>query len=178
MQEISFSSYESLRTERMLLRAPATVDRETLFFMRTDPALNKYIFREAPKTLADIDVFIKDRLKDRDTSTAIYWVLALKEFPEQYIGAISLWHFSEDRKTAEVGYDLHPEYQGKGFMGEALERVVDFGFNTLDLHMIVAHTHRENKPSRRLLEQRTFSLTDIKDDIVPTNIVYKLTKDI
>lgn len=172
-QKQDFNRYKSLETERLLIRIPKSIDRDMLFFMRTNKEVNIYIKRNKPQTLEDIDVFINDRLKDRDKRVSLYWVITLKEEPNQCIGAISLWHFSEDRRTAEVGYDLHPDYQGKGIMREALLNVVSFGFNILNLHTIEAYTHRENMPSRKLLEKQGFSLTDKKDDDFPTNLVYE-----
>lgn len=116
-----------------------------------------------------------DRLSDRKKGISIYWVLALKEAPTQCIGAISLWQFSEDKKTAEVGYDLHPKYQGKGYMSEALRAVLEFGFKSLDLNTIKAYTHIDNVPSKTLLEHHAFVLTNQKDVDVPTNVVYSLS---
>ncbi|WP_299767162.1 GNAT family N-acetyltransferase [uncultured Dokdonia sp.] len=171
---INFSEFAPIETSRLHLRAPKIEDRETIFFMRTDPKVNEYIQRVPPKSLQQIDLFINDRLRDREVGLSIYWVLTLKENPDQYIGAISLWHFSEDRKTAEVGYDLHPDYQGKGYMSEALQAIVRFGFDTLELHTIEAYTHENNTSSKQLLEKFEFSLTDKKDIDVPKNCVYAL----
>lgn len=69
-----------------------------------------------------------------------------------------MWHFSEDRKVAEVGYDLHPGYQKKGIMSEALNRVMEFGFNELKLTKIEAFTHKDNESSKRLLTRNNFHL--------------------
>lgn len=170
-----FPELPAMITRRLTLRSPQITDREAIFFMRTDPEVNQYIQRKAPQTLDEIDVFIKDRLQDRETNTAIYWALALKEDPTQCIGAISLWQFSEDKKTAEVGYDLHPKYQGEGYMSEALRAVLEFGFKTLDLNTIKAYTHIDNVPSRTLLEHHAFVLTNQKDIDVPTNVVYSVS---
>lgn len=170
-----FSKLHPIITQRLQLRAPCWEDRETILFMRSDPEVNKFIIRKPPISLLEIDVFISERLKDRQEGTSIYWVLALKEAPTKCIGAISLWQFSKDRKTAEVGYDLHPEHQGKGYMSEALTAVLEFGFKTLNLITIEAYTHVDNMPSRTLLERHTFRRTDKKDANVPTNVVYSLS---
>lgn len=163
---------KNIETQRLCLRAPRLEDRETIFYMRSAPEVNTYIQRVPPTSLQQIDLFIKDRLLDRQVGASIYWVITLKEDPDQYIGAISLWQFSKDRKTAEVGYDLHPDYQGKGYMKEALNAVVNIGFDTLDLHAIEAYTHQNNQPSKKLLEKFGFLLTDKKDDGVKENVVY------
>ncbi len=165
---------KDLETKRLILRAPNVGDREKIFFMRTDVRLNQYIKRSPPTTLQEVEAFIKDRLKDRKEGNAIYWVIALKDAPEQCIGAISLWQFSEDRKTAEVGYDLLPVYQGKSIMSEALQAVVGFGKQDLALDRIEAYTHKENKSSIRLLQRNQFFLTDQSDSAVTTNRVYAI----
>lgn len=169
----NFSDFAPLQTERLYIRAPRIGDREAIFYMRSAPEVNAYIRRVPPTSLQQIDLFIKDRLHDRQVGTSIYWVLTLKEHQDQYIGAISLWNFSKDRKTAEVGYDLHPDYQGKGYMSEAITAVMNFGYNLLQIDTILAYTHIENLPSKRLLEQHGFMLTDMKDVGLPHNIVYK-----
>ena len=85
----------------------------------------------------------------------IYWCIALKENPE-VIGTISLWQFSEDKTIAEVGYDLHPDYHQKGIMTEALNCIVNYGFNTLNLKEIEAFTHRNNEASKKILVKNKF----------------------
>lgn len=169
-KDVSFN--KDLQTERLILRAPNLGDLETIFFMRTDVVLNQYIKRTPPINFQEVETFIEERLKDRQEGKAIYWVIALKDRPEQYIGAISLWQFSEDRKKAEVGYDLHPNYQGNSIMSEALKAVVGFGKQELALDRIEAFTHKENKASIRLLNRNHFFLTELRDPMVPTNRVF------
>jgi ribosomal-protein-alanine N-acetyltransferase len=169
-----YSVFDILPTERLILRSPNLGDTATVFYMRTDAALNQYIKRTPPSTYKEVETFINDRLKDRKDGKAIYWVIANKELPGQYIGAISLWQFSEDRKTAEVGYDLHPDYHGKSIMSEALKAVLQFGKKELALDRIEAFTHEDNSASIRLLERNHFERTELKDPEVPTNVVYAI----
>lgn len=169
-----FSIYNEIETDRLILRPPNLGDTETIFFMRTDITLNQYIKRKPPGTHEEVHAFINDRIQDRKEGKAIYWVIAYKDKPEQYIGAISLWQFSKDRMTAEVGYDLHPDYHGKSVMSEALKAVLQFGKNILNLKRIEAYTHRDNTASIRLLQRNHFILTDLRDPDVPTNVVYAI----
>ena len=41
---------------------------------------------------------------------------------EQFVTGI----LCADKSVAETGYELRPEYQGKGIMHEAISRVIDF----------------------------------------------------
>lgn len=102
-----------------------------------------------------------------------FWVICLKD-SLQLIGTICLWNFSEDRKTAELGYELHPDFHGKGFMNEALKEVTTYAAS-IDVLTIEAFTHRENTNSKNLLEKNAFILhPDRTDDDNLNNIIYSL----
>ena len=173
-QSADYSVYANLVTDRLVLRPPAISDVATIFFLRTDIILNQYIKRKPPVSHQEVEMFINDRLQDRTNGKAIYWVISTKEAPKKCIGSISLWQFSEDLKTAEVGYDLHPTYHGNSIMCEALKAVVQFGADVLHLDRVEAFTHKENKASIRLLEKNHFTLTNLVDPDVPTNAVYAI----
>ena len=59
----------------------------------------------------------------------------------EIIVKICLWNFSKDYKTAEVGYNLNPNFQKKGIMSESLKSMVNFGFIELYKKRIEAFTH-------------------------------------
>lgn len=54
---------------------------------------------------------------------------------------------------AEIGYELTPEYWRKGFMTEAIQKILEYGFNALGLNRIEALVEPENVNSRRILEK-------------------------
>jgi [ribosomal protein S5]-alanine N-acetyltransferase len=59
------------------------------------------------------------------------------------------WH-RKDRR-ASVGYDLARAYWKQGIMTEALQAVIDFGFERMDLNRIEADCAVENEASARVL---------------------------
>jgi len=88
-----------------------------------------------------------------------------------------LWNFSEDRKTAEVGYELLPEFHHQGIMTEALKAVIDFSFKELQLTKIVAMTNKFNENSKGLLLKNDFILeVGREDEGFPDNLVFSLKK--
>ena len=44
----------------------------------------------------------------------------------------------KEHYRAEIGYALHPAYQGKGLMNEALNALLDYGFRVMKLHSVEA----------------------------------------
>ena len=83
------------------------------------------------------------------------WVITLKDDPK-LIGTIVYWHIVKEKDEAEVGYELLPQYRGKGMMQEALSKVIEYGFNTLKLKTIVADPKAVNLSSVKLLEKCGF----------------------
>ncbi len=162
-------------TERLNLRKIVSADLDRVYFFRSDKEINKYIKRP-PQTretaIAHIQL-LDDNLR---TDKAIAWGITTKE-SDILIGSICLWNFSEDKKKAEVGYDLDPEFQGKGIMSEALKAVLDFGFNQRGFETIEAYTDYRNIPSKKLLKLHGFIPREgVKDPDNQKNEVYYLNR--
>ncbi len=162
-------------TERLNLRKVVPSDVDRVYYLRSDKEINKYIKR-APQTremaIAHIQL-LDDNLK---TDKAIAWGITTKE-SDVLIGSICLWNFSEDKKTAEVGYDLDPEFQGKGIMSEALKAVLDFAFNQRGFKTVEAYTDYRNIPSKKLLKLHGFiPRKGVKDPDNQNNEVYYLNR--
>jgi ribosomal-protein-alanine N-acetyltransferase len=155
MQLINFTPFPLLKTERLQLRQLKKADVTTILFLRSDAEVNKFIKKPTPESIDDAQAFIVKINNGIEENEWIYWCITLKDNPN-VIGTICLWHFSEDKTIAEVGYALHPDYQQKGIMNEALNSVLKFGFNTLNLNEIEAFTHRNNAASKKLLMNHKF----------------------
>lgn len=155
--------FPELKTERLFLRRLEQYDWEMISYLRTDKTVNRFVKRSGAETKEKALDFIRRIDEGIDSGGSFYWCLTERDQSEM-IGSICLWNFSKDRKKAEVGYDLSPEFQGKGIMNEALCKIVEFGFNTLNLDLIEAYTHRENSSSKKLLERNQFKLMEGKID--------------
>lgn len=68
------------------------------------------------------------------------------------IGTIELYNYVPGFK-AELGYALNPLYWGKGLVTEAAFKVLDYGFNVLELKRIEAATFLDNFQSQRVCEK-------------------------
>src|SRR5690349_19569807 len=69
------------------------------------------------------------------------------------IGDVSLTWVSEAHKQGEIGFALHPDYQGKGLAREAAEVMLRLGFEDLGLHRILGRLDARNAASAKLLER-------------------------
>lgn len=164
---MEFFPFPELTSKRLFLREIKETDCDTILFLRSDKTINKFIERpehRRTRNKADALKFIKELHENIENNKSIAWGITLKNKP-QIIGTICLWNFSEDKKTAEVGYDLDPEFQGKGIMSEALNMIIDFGFKILELDKIEAFTHKDNEKSKMLLVKNKFHFMEQRKDI-------------
>lgn len=165
-----------LQTDRLWLKDIDESHVGDILKIRSNEVINQFVQRNSPKNNYDALQFIltiKERTKDNQT---FYWGISLKDQPN-LIGTICLWNFSEDRTVAEVGYELLPDYHRQGIMSEALKAVLDFAFNDLHLHEILAMTHKLNENSKGLLLKSDFILEEGREDEgFPDNLVFSLKR--
>ncbi len=79
------------------------------------------------------------------------------EYKDHYAGNIGL-HIGEDvyRKSAEIGYFLGEPFWNKGIMTEAVNQMVNYGFNHLEIVRIHTGIFEYNLASQRVLEKCGF----------------------
>ncbi|OGO25851.1 MAG: hypothetical protein A2136_09990 [Chloroflexi bacterium RBG_16_54_11] len=68
-------------------------------------------------------------------------------------GLVKLCRQWEAIREWEIGWAMHPGEWGRGYAGEAAWHVIDWAFDRLDVHRIVAFCHTENKASVSVMEK-------------------------
>ena len=161
-----------LLTERLKLRRLEETDIEEIFLLRSDAYINKYLARQPSKTSKDALVFIK---KIIENDNLYYWAITQKN-NGKLIGTICLFNFDNETKKCEIGYELLTEYQGQGFMLEAMKKVINYSSQVLQSKIIEAFTHKDNQASTRILKRFSFLKAEIVSETEPNIILYKLVK--
>lgn len=151
----NFQPFPTLTTKRLLLRESTLKDVNIIFFLRSNQEVMKYISRPVITEKQEATDFFHKVTKETKDSESLFWAITIKNKPGM-IGAISLWNFSDDLLTAEVGYSLHPDFHNQGIMSEALVAVLEYGFKALHFQTIEAFTDRLNEPSKRMLLKNGF----------------------
>lgn len=72
------------------------------------------------------------------------------------IGSIGFNAWSPKHKRAEIGYEIHSDYWIKGYMSEAIDKILSFGSQNLGLTRIGAVVFIENDASNILLSKMGF----------------------
>ncbi len=169
--------FPEIKTQRLFLRKITELDSDVILYLRSNETITKFIERpenRKTKNITDAIKFINEINEAFENHKSIAWGITFLNNPK-IIGTICLWNFSDNNKTAEVGYDLHPEFQRMGIMSEALESIINFGFNALKLDKIEAFTHKNNESSKKLLEKNGFIfMEDRKDEENDFNRIFEL----
>ena len=169
----AFTPFPILTTERLTLRQLIINDEQEIFTLRSDSEINKYLDRQISKTIDDARNFINKIIK----SDSLYWAITLSD-KNILIGTICLFGFSDENDKCEIGYELLTNFQGQGIMKEAVEKVIDYAFNTIEVKKIEAFMHRDNLSSIKLLEKFSFRNLTEPDETNPDLICYDLTNSI
>ena len=171
MKDRNFDPFPVLKTERLTLRQLLNSDDNEILALRSDENVNKYLDRKPAKSIDDARTFIQAVNQNIKRNDSLYWAITWNS-TGKLVGTICLFDFSDNHAKAEIGYELLPEFQGKGVMQEAISKVLDYGLQHIGLKSIEAFTHLENQSSTRLLEKFNFK----KHSVAGNNLIlYKLT---
>jgi len=66
----------------------------------------------------------------------------------------------------EIGYGTMPTHQGKGFMTEAVQGMLQWARQHAEVKGVVAETHRSNRASARVLEKNGFTQFDARGEML------------
>ncbi len=151
MIELNLEPFPVIETGRLFLRKISMDDAVDIFLLRTNDEAIKYIHKPKLKTVDDA----KELINKMNEPDRIQWGITLIG-ENKIIGTIGYHRIEEDHSRAEIGYMLHPLHWNTGMMSEAIERVIDYGFNKMNLHSIEAIINPGNSVSRKILQKFNF----------------------
>jgi ribosomal-protein-alanine N-acetyltransferase len=161
--------FTNLTTARLFLRELKQDDAAEIFRLRSDSSVNEFVERSRAVSLADAEEFIQKIIAIAESQEGIMWAITLIG-DNKLIGTVCYWNIEPGKNKAELGYELLPEYQGKGIMTEAVEKVIAFGFEQMKLERTVAEPRGDNNRSIKLLEKMGFRLSGKDGDY----LIYEL----
>jgi RimJ/RimL family protein N-acetyltransferase len=140
-------------TERLLLREFNANDLEDKFAFESDPIVVKYVCY-GPYSREECRQDLEFHIAHQSASPRRYYHLGLVlPATNRLIGWCGLELKAENKREGEIGYALNRNYWGNGYMFEAAQAVLTFGFEQLKLHRIFATCHPANHASIRVLEK-------------------------
>jgi len=146
-----FTCYPKLESERLTLRQMTVEDASALLQIFSDAEVTKDMgikpFVSIEEALGTIQFM--NELFQQDV--AIRWGIVRKS-DNQLIGTCGFNGWEVNRGSrGEIGYDLAKSYWRQGYMTEALNKLITFGFEEMGLNRIEAYTNLDAAPSIQLL---------------------------
>ncbi|RZK55776.1 MAG: N-acetyltransferase [Pedobacter sp.] len=170
----SFNPFPILKTERLILRQLEISDEQEIFVLRSDSEINKYLDRPVSSSVKDARNFINKINEFISTNVALYW--AINSIANNgLIGTICLYGFSDENASCEIGFELLTDFQVRGIMQEAAEKVIDYAFKSIEVKKIEAFLHKDNQRSLQLLNKLSFIKSHKTDETNPELVGYYLT---
>lgn len=151
----NFVPFPELETERLILRQVMNEDMEELYEILSDVEVAKFDYFYPLSSKAEVIKFIERYRKELDENEEITWGIILKE-TNKLVGTCCLGSFNEGARRAEIGYNIAQVEWCKGYATEALGRIINFGFNIMNLNRIEATVTPGNDASVRVLAKLNF----------------------
>ena len=111
---------------------------------------------------------------DWESGRGYRFYIALKEGPGCIIGTIALSNIVRGAfQSCFLGYQLDEAHANQGYMTEAVQEMVRFGFDILLLHRVEGNVIPRNGASRRVLEKCGFTAEGISRKYLKINGVWE-----
>jgi ribosomal-protein-alanine N-acetyltransferase len=156
--------FVNIETKRLILKRIDQSDREFIFEEFQNDFINKYLYDEEPMT----DIKQADDLIEfyttKEPRNQNRWVL-MNKIENKKMGTCGFHLWDREKNTVELGFELMQQYNGKGYMTEAVEAIIEFARIKMKVNKIVAIVYIDNVKCKRLLERFGFVIIDKEETI-------------
>jgi len=144
-----------LETNRLLLKGLTHSDMDYIFTNLPKEEIMKLLGHRSD------EAFQKEADKQKNGYSSynrrFILFLLIEKSTQTILGRCGLHNWNADHKRAEIGYHLEEEqFKQRGFMTEAVEAILTYGFEKMELHRIEALVGSENIPSLKIMNHFGF----------------------
>lgn len=142
-----------IKTGRLLLRAFIETDLEAFFTCCRNPNLGNNAGWKPHETIEESREILQGVFMNREN---IWAIIRLED--RRLIGSIGIIPDPkrENPHALMLGYWLDESHWGTGYMTEATEAVLTYGFEKLNVTVITANCYPHNERSQRVLKRQGF----------------------
>ncbi|WP_040166560.1 GNAT family N-acetyltransferase [Microbacterium gorillae] len=148
-----------LSTDRLTLTLPAPDDVDAITAACQDTEIRTWTPLPFPYRTEHAEHFVAEAAERSDADTGFEWAI---RHEDELVGMISLSRRAPG--AAEIGYWTAPDARGRGYLTEAAEAVVDFGFEPtgLGLDRLEWNAAVGNVPSARVARKLGFRFEGVR----------------
>lgn len=161
-----------LSNEVVRLRAIEPEDIELIYKWENDPEIWEVSHTLVPYSKYLLALYIKN--SDKDIFETKQLRLMIETIEGKTVGAIDLFDFDPYHGRAGIGLLIHDHKdREKGYASSALELLIAYCFNKLNMHQLYANIECDNKSSLRLFEKKGFRICGTKQEWLRTDSGWK-----
>ena len=154
-----------LKKDDITLRAPEPQDVDFLFGMENDPALWYVSQTLVPYSRFDLEQYVFSTGKQEPFAAGqVRFMIEWNPETPVTVGTIDLFALDAPNRRAGVGIAMLEKYQGRSLAGKALDVLVDYAFNFLNLHQLYCNIEKGNEKSMQLFLGRGFEVVGTKKE--------------
>lgn len=148
-------NFEIIETNRLLLKGLSPLQMKYVFENLTKPEIKKLLGHRSEEDYLKEENKHKNGYASYNRSFMLF--LLTDKASERIIGRCGLHNWNIEHQRAEIGYVMEDEqYKRKGLMTEAVNHIIHYGFNKLNLNRIEAIVGIGNMASLRLMKKYHF----------------------
>ncbi|MEI7499914.1 MAG: GNAT family N-acetyltransferase [Bacteroidota bacterium] len=150
----------------LMLRALEPRDVETLYEWENDTSIWKVSNTLTPFSKFHLEDYVLNTQHDIFASKQLRLMVVLLKPDEANtpVGTIDLFDFDPFHFRAGVGIMIREIYREKGYAREAMEIIIQYGFEVLRLHQVYCNISPDNLSSLHLFEKLGFVKCAVKRD--------------
>jgi [ribosomal protein S5]-alanine N-acetyltransferase len=150
-----------LKNEEIILKQLTHEYINEVFNHFSQDEVNKYTGNDSTKTIDEAKSIIDWGANLFPNNVGILWGI-FRKTDNVFMGELNYVKRATDNNLskafrAEIGYDLTPEYWGKGYVSAAIKLGNEFVFNEMGINRIEALSHPLNIRSHNTLERNRFT---------------------
>jgi diamine N-acetyltransferase len=151
--------------KKVNLRALEPSDANILYHWENDMSVWHLSTTIVPFSLYSIEQYIINSA-DIYANRQIRFIIERTDLPEKPvpIGAIDLFDFEPVHMRAGIGILVNGHFRGQGYASEALDLLIGYAFNTLQLHQVFCNISPDNQESLNLFKSKGFQLVGTKKE--------------
>ncbi len=151
---MSADPFPAIETARLRLRRFRAEDARAFAAYRAKADVARFQGWEAGYPLDAAERFVREMATATPGTPGGWFQIAIADLvSDELVGDCVVHVPADDPTTAEIGYTLAPEHQGRGYAAEAVRALLTYSFERLGVATVGAVTDARNTRSIRLVER-------------------------
>lgn len=151
INELAIRNPKALRTERLLIKPMKEDFKDYVFLVLGDFEVRHGMHMPTLDTKEKQDAWWERFAQWRSSAKAIQWCMFDKQ-TNDYIGMLTIKEIDLSHSRGELGYSIMKTQWMKGYGKEGAAAVLNYGFEEVNLHTIIAQIATDNIGSQKIVK--------------------------